>query len=185
MSCFFQEVSMATAKKLGLSVLAVLAVLLVGGLAWAVTGGASGNKTRERNGNMTAMRGGFGGMHGILNATDLGLAADATSDEIKAAMEAKMTTERAAIDAAIAAGDYEAWKAAVGNNPRGNQLTSVITETNFVKYAEMEGYMTKARAIATELGLEGKGMGMGKGMGGRGCPGGKPPEEQTSEEVTE
>lgn len=178
MSCFFQDVSMATAKKLGLSVLAVLAVLLVGGLAWAVTGSASGNKTRDRTGNMAAMRdggfgGGPGGMHGRMNATALGLSEDATTEEIRAAMEAKMTQERAETDAAIAAGDYNAWKTAIEKTGREAQITSIITEANFAKYAEMEGYMTKAKAIATELGLEGNGMGkgIGKGMGGSGCSG--------------
>jgi len=178
---------MATAKKLGLSVLAVVAVLLVGGLAWAVTGSASGNKTRERNGNMTAMRGGGpGGMHGIMNATALGLAETATAEEIKTAMESKMTQQRAALDAAISAGDYDAWKTAIENTPQGQQLTSVITEANYAKYAEMESYRMKAKAIATELGLEGKGMGkgLGRGMGGPGS-GGKPPEQTASEETSE
>ena len=179
---------MATAKKLGLSVLAVLSVLLVGSLAWAVADTASGNKTRERNGNMTGMRGGgFGGMHGMLNATSLNLPQNATRDEIKAAMEAKMTQERAAIDAAITAGEYNAWKTAVEKSPRGTQLTSIITEANFAKYTEMEGYMTKARSIATELGLgrNGTGMGFGKGMGGRGCPRGKPPQGAVSGTTSE
>jgi hypothetical protein len=164
---------MTTAKKLGLSVLAVLSVLLIGSLAWAVADTASGNKTRERNGNMTGMRGGFGGMHGMLNATALGLAEGATKEEIRTAMEAKMTQERAEIDAAIASGDYNAWKTAIEKTGRAAQLNSIITEANFAKYAEMQGYMTKARTIATELGLQGNGMGrgFGKGMGGHGCPG--------------
>ena len=174
---------MATAKKLGLSVLAVLSVLLVGSLAWAVADTASGNKTRERNGNMTGMRGGFGGMHGMLNATSLNLPQNATRDEIKAAMQVKMTQERAEIDAAITAGDYNAWKTAIEKTARGTQITSIITEANFAKYTEMVGYMTKARSIATELGLGGNGTGMGfrKGMGGRGCPRGKPPVAAASE----
>jgi hypothetical protein len=179
---------MATAKKLGLSVLAVLSVLLVGSLAWAVADTASGNKTRERNGNMTGIRGGgCGGMDGMLKATDLNLPENATRDEIRAAMEAKMKEERALVEAAIAAGDYNAWKTAVEKTARGAQLTSIITEANFSKYAEMEGYMAKAKAIATELGLEGKGMdkGFGRGMGGRGPPGGKPPEDETSEDASE
>jgi hypothetical protein len=184
---------MATAKKLGLSVLAVLSVLLVGSLAWAVADNASGNKTRERNGNMSGgMRGGGfgggpGGMHGMLNVTDLNLPVNATRAEIKAEMEAKIAQERAEIDAAIAAGDYNAWKTAVEKTARGTQITSIITAENFSKYAEMEGYMTKARSIATELGLEGNGMGkgFGRGMVGRGCPDKKGPEEETSEETIE
>ncbi|MFZ2455725.1 MAG: hypothetical protein WAX07_04555 [Candidatus Altiarchaeia archaeon] len=190
---------MASAKKLGLSVLAVLSVLLVGSLAWAVADTASGNKTRERSGNMTGMRGGGfgggpGGMHGMLNATDLNLAGNATGAEIRAAMEekrtameAKMNEERALVEAALSSGDYDAWKTAVGKTPRGTQLTSLVTEENFAKYAEMEGYMVKARALATELGLEGNGTdkGFGREMGGRGCPGGKFPEDATSEEATE
>ena len=193
MSRFFQEANMATTKKLGLSVLAVLAVLLVGGLAWAaVSGSASGNKTRQMNGNMIRMGGGSGGgqggMHGM-NATALGLDEDATAEEIRAAMEEKRNEmqqkreqERAGIEAAIAAGDYEAWKTAVGNTPHGEQLLAVITEGNFARYAEMETYMTKARTIATELGLEGNGKGNGYGRGmGRGCPGGKPAEDSGEE----
>jgi hypothetical protein len=179
---------MGTQKRMGLSVLAVLAVLLVGGAAWAVAGSGFGNKTKERNGNMTGMRGGgFGGMHGMMNATGLNLPQNATRDEIKAAMDAKMTQERAEIDAAIAAGDYDAWKTAVEKTGRGLQLTSIITEANFAKYVEMEGYMTKAKAISTELGLKGNGMGMGagKGMGGRGCSGGKFHADNTSEEAVE
>jgi len=194
---------MATTKKLGLSILAVLSVLLIGGMAWAVAGNATGNKTRERNGNMTQMQmrgggfgGGPGGMHGIFNASSLGLSANASAEEIKAALEEKRNEteekrkeQQAAIDAALVSGDYDAWKAAVENMPMGGRfasLTSIITKENFDKYAEMEGYLAKAKALASELGLDEKGIDNGRhmGMGGPRC-GMEPPAEAATLEASE
>lgn len=84
---------------------------------------------------------------------------------------AEMETHRAAVEAAITAGNYETWKAEVTKYNPNSPMLEKITAANFPKLQEMHTYREKAQAIAKELGIEGKGMGMGGGegmFGGRG-----------------
>ncbi|MFA6394147.1 MAG: hypothetical protein WCW25_04740 [Patescibacteria group bacterium] len=103
------------------------------------------------------------------------------TEEQKAELEKKMEERRAEaearqtkIDSAIAAGDYDAWVAAVGTDC---PLADKITKDNFPKFVEAYNLMKQAREKMTELGIEqGEGfmsggfMGMkhGSGMAGQG-----------------
>ena len=70
--------------------------------------------------------------------------------------------------AAVEAGDYEAWKTAVGDSP----MAEKITAENFSKMVEahklmLEGKYEEARELKAEMGFSGMGrMGGMKGMGG-------------------
>ena len=67
--------------------------------------------------------------------------------------------EREAVQIAINNSDYEAWKIAVANSPKGTKLLSTInTEAKFQKFLEMHkamksGDKTTAESIRAELGL--------------------------------
>jgi len=73
---------------------------------------------------------------------------------------------------ALAASDYEAWKALMGDKGR---VTEVITKDNFAKFVEAyklaeQGKYAEAEAIRKELKLgvgigRKAGMGFGRGMG--------------------
>lgn len=97
----------------------------------------------------------------------------------RAAHRAEMETKRTAARAAVASGDYEAWKIAVGED---HPFVSKITAENFARFVEAHQNIEEAEAIFAELGLEGapgmggmgKGQGRGHGMGlGMGLGGGR------------
>ena len=79
---------------------------------------------------------------------------------------------RQKVDAAIAAGDYDAWKVehdAYSNGKGGAK----ITRENFATFAKMHqaqaaGRTEEAAALKTELGI-GQGAGKGKGQAMQGC----------------
>jgi hypothetical protein len=88
-----------------------------------------------------------------------------TADQ-KAALDAKMkaaeeaqVTKQTAIDAAISAGDYNAWVKAVGDK---SPLLKKITASNFSQYVQAENLMKQAAAIYQQLGIN-QGEGLGKG----------------------
>lgn len=99
-----------------------------------------------------------------------GTMGNATSTAALAAQREVMEAHHAAVNTAVTAGDYAAWKAAMSSLPtngRGGDMTTVITEANFPRFVEMHRLMTQADAIRTELGLTDMGPGMhgrGKGM---------------------
>ena len=77
------------------------------------------------------------------------------TDEQKAAMETKRAEMQANYDkiqAAITAGDYNAWKALM---PTDSPLLKLITADNFNKFVQMHTLMDQAKAIGDELGLPG------------------------------
>jgi hypothetical protein len=76
---------------------------------------------------------------------------------------------RQAIEAALEAGDYNAWLEAVGDNC---PMAERINEGNFSKLMEAHNLREQARGIMEELGVE-RGMSRNGGMGhgGAGCPG--------------
>ncbi len=81
----------------------------------------------------------------------------------RADMDAKM----APVNAAIAAGDYTAWKAAVASSGMPAKMTDKITEANFPQFVQLEkakqaGDMTTVKTLATQLGLNAGFNGMGK-----------------------
>lgn len=84
---------------------------------------------------------------------------------LRAGMETKMT----AINAALEAGDYNAWVAAVGADC---PMLEKINATNFNRYVEAHNLRQQEQEIMIELGLSrgegthmGTGRGVGKGMG--------------------
>jgi hypothetical protein len=87
----------------------------------------------------------------------------AFDEKIKAEQTAQ-TAKQAAIDAAIAAGDYNAWVKAVGDKC---PLLKKITAANFSQYVQAENLMKQARAIYLQLGIN---QGEGAGKGGLGMP---------------
>jgi len=81
-------------------------------------------------------------------------------DTIHQENQTQRDAERAAVDAAIAANDYTAFKAAVpSQSPMAN-----ITEAQFPLVVEMHNLQKRMDEIRTELGVEMPGKGMGMGM---------------------
>ncbi len=178
-------------KKFGLSAWAVLAVLfLVGAVTAYVADNASGNMAKAVRGNIMGMWGGLG-MHGTQNLSDLNLPANATKEQVREAvkektleqlglpsnatdaqirnaMQEKANETQSQIDAAITSGNYDVWKALMEQNPRGAQLTTIITEDKFPKYAELYQAEKNVKTLSEELGLTGMKMGGGNFRGGFG-----------------
>lgn len=109
----------------------------------------------------TVGRGGFH-LFGFMNKKNL-------TDEEKSALDAKMkasqadrAAKQAAIEAAIAAGDYNAWAKAVGENC---PLLKNVTVDNFSKYVQAEKLMKQAGDIYKEIGIN-KGLGFKDAQGG-------------------
>jgi hypothetical protein len=80
------------------------------------------------------------------------------------AHRAEVTKNMTAIEAALKAGDYNAWVTAMGtNNPWANK----ITKDNFPKFVQAYNLHQQANQIMTELGITtGPGVGLGLGMMG-------------------
>ena len=90
---------------------------------------------------------------------------DAAASAAFTAQRDAMTAQHDAMQQAINAGDYTAWKAAADKlaNGRGKAISSIITEANFAKFVEMNKLMQQADAIRKEIGLD-QGYDMGPGM---------------------
>lgn len=105
-------------------------------------------------------------------------AAGVSKDDIHTAMKAFHETQRTAMDAALEANDYNAFKTLVANSPMGGDRADALTQDIFAKIVkihelEKSGDKAGAKALRTELRDSGFGSGMGmgghggKGMGGR------------------
>jgi hypothetical protein len=68
-----------------------------------------------------------------------------------------------AVKDALTNNDYTAWKTAITATPRGEEMLSVINESNFSRLVEAHNLMEQGRAIMDELGLPDRGKGMNKG----------------------
>jgi hypothetical protein len=94
---------------------------------------------------------------------------DAEKTELEAGREARRAEAEArheAVEAAMDAGDYNAWLAAHnGDEP----ILEKINADNFPTLVKAHNYFENGRALMEELGVE---RGMGKGMGGHGLKGG-------------
>ncbi|MFH1432900.1 MAG: hypothetical protein ABIG84_06820 [archaeon] len=82
---------------------------------------------------------------------------------------ALMEENRAAVQAAIESGDYEAWLLAIEGNPGAEKLKEVITQDNFATFVELHQAIEDkdfktAKAISEELGIDGPNNGFGRGM---------------------
>ena len=83
--------------------------------------------------------------------------------EIRTAMHELRNEHREAVEAALEAGDYDAFMTAVADSPRADQITSEADFYQLVEAHELReaGDYEAARAIMTELGIE-KGSGEGR-----------------------
>ena len=73
-----------------------------------------------------------------------------------------------AIEDAITAGNYNAWKIAIESIEKPEKITEKITEETFARYVEMQnalknGDLETAKTISEELGINAAGMGMRRG----------------------
>lgn len=87
----------------------------------------------------------------------------------------QMKESRAKAMAAIGAGDYDAWLAAISEMPNAEEMTEKITEANFDLLVQMheareDGDWETAEELAGQLSLD-MPFGQGKGMGGMGNQG--------------
>jgi hypothetical protein len=163
--CFNQKDSMKTPKKKNQCAFAVAAFLVIGGATAAyVTKNMPEDK--QGKGNIES-RHGPGGMRHMENITAPGPHRTALTEETRNEMEIRRNRTNAAIDAAIADGDYDEWKAAIDDLPGRQMLLEVITEENFPRYVEMQKHFQKAKDISEELGLPQRGGMPGRGPGGR------------------
>jgi hypothetical protein len=81
-----------------------------------------------------------------------------------ATRKSEMETRKTAVEAALAANDYNAWVLAEGANA---PILKTINATNFSRFVEAHNLRQQANAIMTELGVtKGEGRGEGMGMGG-------------------
>lgn len=144
-------------KKLTNTVMALSALALIGGGLIAVQ--AAEDISFERH----ALRGSGEG-RGFANLSE---EEKAEREATRESHRAEMSADREAVEAAIAAQDFNAWKEAIGEN---NPFADKITVDNFSKFIEAHNLMNQAKAIFAEIGVEygpgmGKAAGHGRGMG--------------------
>ena len=121
----------------------------------------------------------FAEMHRLMQAGDVeGAGAIAeqlglpTQPGVRMMFRGPDSEEHAAVQAALEAGDYEAWQTATGELCRFGEN---ITEENFDQFAEMHrlmqaGDVEGAQTIAEQLGIEPMGKGLGPKMFWHGMP---------------
>ena len=142
-------------KKLMNTVIALSALALIGGGIIA-SQAASDNIFEARNGK--AMGGEARGFENL-------------SEEEKIVMEAQRENRQAemqadfeAVEAAILANDYNAWKNAIGGN---NPFATKVTADNFAQFIKAHNLMNEAREVLKGIGIEdGPAMGFDRGQGG-------------------
>lgn len=83
----------------------------------------------------------------------------ASREEFRAEMDARRET----VQAALRAGDYDAWVEAVGEDA---PILEQINRDNFNRFVEARQYMEQGREIMEELGVEGRGFGRIGAKGG-------------------
>ncbi|MFA7302770.1 MAG: hypothetical protein WC030_03420, partial [Candidatus Paceibacterota bacterium] len=98
-----------------------------------------------------------------------------TREQMQKAMSTYRSSQRTAVQAALTANDYAAFKALVANSPMADKLTeAVFAKLVQIHKLEVSGDRAGAQALRKELrdsGVIGVGMGMGhkgEGMGGHG-----------------
>lgn len=125
----------------------------------AQTSYAANSETSSTNASNTASQlkkhGKFGRMGDWLNKKG-----DKVTNE---AREAERVKKQAAVQAALKAGDYNAWVQAVGTT---SPMLTKINKDNFAKFVQAHELRLQADAIMTELGINpGEGRGQGGMMG--------------------
>jgi len=149
-------------SKLSKGIVAVSAITLLAGGSLAAQAASS-----QAGGNM-AGTGIFAGWKGKMSFHgDKGVQPELT-DEQKAEFEAKrterqeeMAAHRAEVKAALEAGDYNRWAAAVGTD---SPVAQKVTADNFSRFVEAYKLRAQADQILEDIGFE-AGGGMGLHMG--------------------
>lgn len=141
-------------KKLMNTVIALSALALIGGGIIA-SQAASDNAFEARNGK--AMRGEARGFENLSEEEKIVMEAQRES------RQAEMKADFEAVEVALAANDYNAWKDAIGEN---NPFAEKVTADNFSEFIGAHNLMNDAREILKGLGIEGgPTMGLGRGQG--------------------
>lgn len=154
----------------GAAVLGALA-LMAGGVV-AADAAVNNSTNAGSNTSVNAEWGGRGG-RGFENSLN-GLSAEEKAAKIaereanREANRAAMETRHAAVEAALSAGDYDAWVSAEGTS---SPLVSKVNKDNFSQFVEAHNLMEQARTILSNIGVDanvghGLGLGLGMGMGG-------------------
>ncbi|NCT55114.1 hypothetical protein GW758_04145 [Candidatus Falkowbacteria bacterium] len=141
-------------KKLMNTVIALSALALIGGGIIA-SQAASDNMFEASNGK--AMRGEARGFENLSEEERVVMEAQRES------RQAEMQADFEAVEVALAANDYNAWKDAIGEN---NPFAEKVTADNFTKFVEAHNLMDDAREILKSIGIEeGPAMGLGTRQG--------------------
>ena len=136
------------------TVIALSALALIGGGIIA-SQAASDFSFENRNGK--AMRGQALGFQNLTEEERLERGAQRES------RRAEMRADYEAVEAAIVANDYNAWKDAIGEN---NPFAEKVTADNFSEFIEAHNLMSEKREMLKGLGIEGgPTMGLGRGQG--------------------
>ncbi len=153
----------------GAAVFGALALMAGGMLAAdaavnnSVTSSSSSNANSNSNWEGRGNRGG-GNMAGLTDEEKAAKIAEREAN--RTANQAAMETRRTAVEAALSAGDYDAWVAAEGSD---SPIVTKVTKDNFAQFVQAHNLMEQARTILSGIGLDasaGHGMGMGMGLGG-------------------
>lgn len=84
------------------------------------------------------------------------------------AQKTEMDEKFAAVEAALAAGDYNAWVEAEKAINENCPFFEKVAATNFSQYAKAHNLRAQANSLLAEIGLEapgGRGLGHGQGLG--------------------
>ncbi|MBN2854548.1 hypothetical protein JXK06_03405 [Patescibacteria group bacterium] len=149
-------------KKLMNTVIALSALALIGG--GIIASQAASDASFEaragdfmRGENQMGVRGEARGFENLSEEQKLEL------EEQRASRQAEMQADFEAVEAAILANDYNAWKNAIGEN---NPFAEKVTADNFAKFIEAHNLMNEAKEILKGIGIEdGPAMGFGRGQG--------------------
>ncbi|MBN1646292.1 hypothetical protein JW868_04605 [Candidatus Woesearchaeota archaeon] len=106
---------------------------------------------------------------GFVSAYGPMFASQEQADEFRAEVQAHQET----VQAAIGAGNYNAWREAMADRPQPPRMEDLITEDNWNTFVEMQnamkdGYFEKAQELREELGIQFGGFGNRFGKGHRG-----------------
>ncbi|MFH1787798.1 MAG: hypothetical protein ABH834_00255 [Candidatus Altiarchaeota archaeon] len=84
----------------------------------------------------------------------LGLPENATREQVRAAVDEMRQVKRGQLDEALASGDYESWKALVGEHPKGKYLADEISQDEFPQFSQAHGKIREGKQMLEELGVK-------------------------------
>ena len=138
-------------------IVAAAAVMTIAQNSYAADA-ATGATNASNTSTQLNRHGKFGKMGNWLNKN--------TDQATKDALQAERIKRQEAVQAALKAGDYNAWVQAVGTS---SPMLTKINKDNFAKFVQAHELRLQADAIMTELGINpGEGRGQGGMMNGEG-----------------